>query len=71
MWTINVQRREGNVHVWVCRWPQQGRYPVDLASFVLADQPAESELAMLGRAARAVELELEARRLDEFPELPY
>lgn len=71
MWTFNIQRRELNVYVRVCRWPSSGRYPVELANFVLDDSPAETELALLARAARAVELQLEAARSSEWPELPF
>ena len=70
MWTINISRNGLHVDVRVNRWQREGRYPVPLAAFELIDCTQESELAMLARAARAVGLELEARRHEEQPELP-
>lgn len=71
MITINISLVDGRVRVGVNRWPATGRYPVPLTSFELLDCAGESELALVARCARAVELQCEALRLDAAPELPF
>lgn len=71
MWTINIQDRGAHIGVRLLHWARDGRYPRPLCDFELIAATGESELALLARCARAVELECEARRLEAYPELPF
>jgi hypothetical protein len=51
MWTINIVELADAVNVNVSRWPRGERYPVQLAMFTIAARGAESELALVRRAA--------------------
>lgn len=62
MWSFHLHPREGVVAVNVNRWPSQGPYPVVLFSFELIANEEESELGLIERAARAIEIEADRRR---------
>jgi hypothetical protein len=69
MWNINIVIVQDRVHVRVLRWKSEGRFPAQLADMELVYCPGESELGLISRCARAVELELEVRRREPEPEL--
>lgn len=70
-YTISISPVEENLYVRVSWFGPGQRYPRQLTDFVLDRATAESELGMIARCSRAVEMQCEALRLDEFPELPF
>lgn len=66
MWTININRVEGQISVRVNRWPRGQRYPAQLADVEMLDCPDESELALISRAALAVHREVDRLRFEKW-----